>query len=120
MIKQMKINKERRLFLKKTLQIGSGIYASAIIGKYMMNHSSPVTWGEDIPSIIPSTVVIARDDTVFTETGNVKEALVSSLLHKAVMQLTNARSQEKAWQALFKPHDIGGLRSNISWYSWYY
>ncbi len=111
-IKPMKINKERRLFLKKTLQAGSGICASTIIGKYLIDYASPLAWGEDVPSIIPPTVVIAKDDSVFTETGNVKEALVLNLLHKAVMQLTNALSPEKAWQSLFKPGDVVGIKLN--------
>lgn len=107
----MKINKERRLFLKKALQTGSGIYASSIIGKCLTN-TSLITWGGDIYTINPATVIIARDDNLFTETRNVKEAFVSRLLHKAVMQLTNALSQEKAWQALFKPNDIVGIKLN--------
>ena len=108
----MKINKERRLFLKKTIQLGTGIFASTMIGKYLVNYPSSITWGEDISTITPSTVVIARDDNLITETGTLKETLVSSLIHKAVMQLTHALSQEKAWQALFKPKDIVGIKLN--------
>ncbi|KAA0242982.1 MAG: DUF362 domain-containing protein [Candidatus Brocadia sp. AMX2] len=107
----MKINKERRLFLKKALQMGSGIYASSIIGKCLTN-TSLITWGGDISTVNPATVVIARDDNLFTETGNLKESFVSGLLHKAVMQLTNALSQEKAWQSLFQPNDIVGIKLN--------
>ncbi len=60
----------------------------------------------------PSTIVIARDDSLYTETGSIKETSVSNLIHKAVMQLTHALSQEKAWQALFKPNDTVGIKLN--------
>lgn len=56
-----------------------------------------ITWGGDIPAIIPSTVVVIRDDSLFAETGIAKEILVSRLMHKAVMKLANTPSQEKAW-----------------------
>jgi uncharacterized protein (DUF362 family) len=108
----MKLNEGRRLFLKKTIQMGSGICASTIIGKYLMNYTSPLAMGGYIPITNPSTVVIGRDDNLFTEKGNLKEALVSSLIHKAVMRLTQTPSQEKAWQALFKPNDIVGIKLN--------
>lgn len=77
-----------------------------------MNYPSSFTWGGDISTATPSTVVIARDDGLFAETGNLKEPLVSSLIHKAVMQLTHALSEEKAWQALFKPNDVVGIKLN--------
>lgn len=107
----MKINRERRLFLKKALQMGSGICASSILGKHM-NNTSFITLGEDISTVNPAMVIIARDDNLFTETGKLKETLVSSLIHKAVMKLTNAQSQEKAWRTLFKPTDIVGIKLN--------
>ncbi|MFN3532951.1 MAG: DUF362 domain-containing protein, partial [Candidatus Brocadia sp.] len=77
-----------------------------------MNNTSFLTWGKDISAVKPATVIIARDDNLLTETGKLKETLVSGLIHKAVMQLTNALSQEKAWQTLFKPHDIVGIKLN--------
>lgn len=108
----MKISKSRRLFLKKTLQLGGSIYASTILGKYITNYPIPITWGGDISALKPSTIVIVRDDSLFAETGIVKETLVSRLIHKAVMQLTNTPSQEKAWRTLFKPNDVVGLKLN--------
>src|SRR3972149_8751837 len=91
----MKINKERRRFLKKTLQIGGGICASTIIGRSVMDHTSCISWGGEALTTYPSDVVIARNDNIRAETGNVKENIVSGLLHKAVMQLTNTRSEER-------------------------
>ncbi len=107
----MEINRERRKFLKKAFQAGSGICASSIIAKYVHN-TSFLARGEDRSAINSPTVIIARDDKLFAETGNLKETLVSGLIHKAVMQLTNALSQEKAWQALFRPDDIVGIKLN--------
>ena len=105
------INKKRRLFLKKTLQMGGAICASGLIGKSLMN-SSILTWGSDTPTIDSSMVVIARDDTLFTGTGNIKETTISNMIHKAVIHITRAQSQEKAWQVLFKPDDIVGIKLN--------
>lgn len=107
----MTINKERRLFLKKALRTGSGICASSIAGKYIYN-TCLIALGEDISAVNPATVIIARDDNLFAESGKLKETLVPGLIHKAVMQLTNAPSQEKAWQALFRPDDIVGIKLN--------
>ncbi|MBI2469976.1 MAG: DUF362 domain-containing protein [Planctomycetes bacterium] len=108
----MKINKERRRFLKKTLQIGGGICASTIIGRTMIENASCISWGGETLTTDPSAVIIARDDSIFAETGDLKENIVSGLLHKAVMQLTKAPSQEKAWQTLFKSDDIVGIKLN--------
>lgn len=109
----MKVNKERRLFLKKAIDLGGGILCSAVIGKYLTHHKSVVTWGNDILSTTgQSTIVVARDDKPFTETGNVREATVLNMVQKAVMQLTQSPSQEKAWQMLFKPNDVVGIKLN--------
>src|SRR3972149_7974253 len=108
----MRVNKERRRFLKKTLQIGGGICASAIIGRSVMDYTSCISWGGEALTTYPSDVVIARNDNILAETGNLRENIVSGLLHKAVMQLTNAHSQEKAWQSLFRPDDIVGIKLN--------
>src|SRR5574337_171059 len=98
----MKINKERRQFLKKTLKMGGGICAYTFIGRSLVDYASCISWGGETLAINP-VVVIARDDRILAETGNLRENVVSGLLHKAVMQLTNAPSQEKGWQTLFKP-----------------
>ena len=76
-----------------------------------MNHASCISWGGETLIINP-VVVIARDDRILAETGNLRENIVSGLLHKAVMQLTNTPSQEKAWQTLFKPDDVVGIKLN--------
>jgi len=108
----MKINKERRIFLKKTLSIGSSVCASTFIGRHLVKYPSPITRGEDNLARITSTVILARDDAVYEGTGKIKETLVSRLLHNALMKLTNATSPEKAWQSLFLPNDIVGIKLN--------
>ncbi len=111
-IKNMKINKERRLFLKQTLAIGGSIYASSTIAKYVNNYNHFLTFGEDLSLLNSPLVVIARDDNLTASTGNIKEAAISHLVNKAVIQLTGAPSQEKAWQSLFKPKDVVGIKLN--------
>ena len=108
----MKINKERRMFLKKSLISGGVICTSALLGRQFVDGSSFITWGGDTPTIKQPIVVIARDNNLFSESGNLKEATVSNLLHKAVMQLTQTISQEKAWQTLFQPDDVVGIKLN--------
>ena len=108
----MKINKERRMFLKKSLISGGVICTSALLGRQFVDYSSFITWGGDTPTIKQPIVVIARDNNLFSESGNLKEATVSNLLHKAVMQLTQTISQEKAWQTLFQPDDVVGIKLN--------
>ena len=77
-----------------------------------MDYASCIAWGGETLTTNSSTVVIARDDSILAETGNLRENIVSGLLHKAVMQLTNAPSQEKGWQTLFKPDDVVGIKLN--------
>lgn len=77
-----------------------------------MNYSFPIAWGEDQSARVPSTVILARDDALYEKTGKIKETLVSPLLQKAIMQLTATPSPEKAWQSLFKPNDIVGIKLN--------
>ncbi len=108
----MKINEDRRLFLKKSLLIGSGICTSNFLARHFMDYSSFVTWGSDTSINSQPVIVVARDNNLFYESGNLKEPTVSNLLHKAVMQLTHAVSQEKAWQTLFKPDDVVGIKLN--------
>jgi len=108
----MDTNKERRLFLKKTLEIGGGIYASTVIGRYLTGFATDVAWGDNTSAINLPVVVIARDDNLFTEAGNLKETTITNLVHKSVMQLTRALSKEKAWQTLFKPDDVVGIKLN--------
>lgn len=92
--------------------MGGGICASTIIGQYLLDYKPLIAWGNNMPITDPSMVIIARDDNLYTETGTLKETTVSSLIHKAVMQLTHTTSQEKAWQSLFKPEDIVGIKLN--------
>lgn len=108
----MKINNDRRIFLKKTLSIGSGMCASTFIGRHLLNYPFPIAWGEDQSARAPSTVILARDDALYEKTGTIKETLVSLLLQKAIMQLTAASSPEKAWQSLFRPNDVVGIKLN--------
>ncbi|MBU6391421.1 MAG: DUF362 domain-containing protein, partial [Planctomycetes bacterium] len=108
----MKTNKERRLFLKKTLEIGGGICASTVIGRYLTGFDADVAWGDNTSAVNLPVVVIARDDNLFTEAGNLRETTITNLVHKSVMQLTRALSKEKAWQTLFKPDDVVGIKLN--------
>lgn len=108
----MKINKDRRQFLKQTLKIGGGICASTVLGKYLLYEKYPVTFGEEISAAERSKVIIARASNLFNDAGILKEKIVSGLVHNAVMQITQSASKEKAWQSLFKPTDIVGLKLN--------
>ncbi|MBM4055678.1 MAG: DUF362 domain-containing protein [Planctomycetes bacterium] len=105
-------NAERRLFLKKALSMGGGFCASSIFGKYLTYYSSFLTYGSDIQTTILPDVVIGRDDAIFSENGNVKESKITHILNKSVMQLTGVSSKENAWQKLFNPSDIVGIKLN--------
>lgn len=63
------------------------------------------------PAVLPD-VVIGRDDAVVADNGNVKESKITNLLHTAVMQLAGSASKEHAWQRLFRPYDIVGIKLN--------
>ena len=105
-----KTNKERRLFLKKALTIGSGICAAGVVGKYLLHYPDFLALGDDgMPS---PTIALAQDDSVHTSAGGINATTVSNMIHKAVMLLTGASSKEKAWQSLFKPHDVVGIKLN--------
>ena len=105
-----KTNNERRLFLKKALTIGSGICATGVAGKYLLHYPGFLALGDDgIPS---PTIALAQDDSAHTSAGGINATTVSNMIHKSVLLITGAPSREKAWQSLFKPHDVVGIRLN--------
>ena len=108
----MKINKERRRFLKKTLSSGVGVLAYSTLWNYINQPEFRSVFGSDISPVNKSSVIIARDDNFFTDNGSRRDVTISNALHKAIMQLTQTVSREKAWQSLFKPSDIVGIKLN--------
>ncbi|MCR4291406.1 MAG: DUF362 domain-containing protein [Candidatus Kuenenia sp.] len=103
---------ERRLFLKKALLMGGGFCTTSILAKYLTHCSAYFAHGNDMqPAVLPD-VVIGRDDAIVADNGNVKESKITNILHAAVMQLTGSASKEHAWQRLFRPSDIVGIKLN--------
>jgi len=107
------MNKYRRSFLKKTLKIGGSLYASSIFGNFLLTNSHRFVYsGDDLKRETSPDVIIGRDSSLVSGEVKLNESLVTNMLHKAVTQLTRTPSKEKAWQSLFRPNDVVGIKLN--------
>ena len=77
-----------------------------------MDYASCISWGGEALTTYPSDVIIARNDNIRAETGNLRENIVSGLLYKAVMQLTTANCKREGMAISFRPDDIVGIKLN--------
>jgi hypothetical protein len=62
-----------------------------------------------------SRVVLIRDPDAVDSRGRVNETVLESMLDQAVTTLLGAQNPQSAWQQLFRPGDVVGIKSNV-WY----
>ncbi len=58
-------------------------------------------------------VVLVRDKRVLDANGRPKTEVVSEMLDTAVKELTGKTDVAAAWQAVIKPDDIVGIKTNV-------
>jgi uncharacterized protein (DUF362 family) len=59
-----------------------------------------------------SKIVIAKDASVLDKENNIKQAVVEKMLGKAIAKQQGTKTAKEAWQKLFKPGDIVGIKVN--------
>ena len=94
----------RRDFLKT----GSYAAAGSLMGLPLLDRSVA-------QAAEKSRVVLIRNPDVVDNRGRVNETVLESMLDQAVTTLLGAPSPRSAWQRLFRPDDVVGIKSNV-WY----
>ena len=94
----------RRDFLK------TGGYAAAgsLMGLPLLDRTAAQTAEK-------SRVVLIRSSDVVDSRGRVNETVLEAMLDQAVTTLLGAPNPRSAWQQLFRPNDVVGIKSNV-WY----
>jgi hypothetical protein len=65
------------------------------------------------PMASTSKVVLIRDENAINENGNVNKAVLQQMVRSGMLELTGKSSEEAAWQSLFAPGDIVGIKTNV-------
>ena len=60
-----------------------------------------------------SRVVLIRDKRVVNESGNVRPGNLAEMMDQAMTTLFNTSDAASAWQKLFGPADVVGIKSNV-------
>jgi len=94
----------RRDFLK------TGGYAAAgsMLGLPLLDRAAA-------QAAVKSRVVLIRNPDVVDSQGRVNEAVLELMFDQAVTTLLGAPNSRSAWQQLFRPDDVVGIKSNV-WY----
>ena len=106
----MHARKNRREFFRQLMGMGAGIYFSPFLNTRSLAGSVADKTSLSMPP--SSKVILARDDKLLGENSKVNESLLNKILADALMKLTLKDTPEKAWQSLFKPNDIVGIKLN--------
>ena len=102
----MYTRKNRREFIRRVMGMGAGLYLSPILTTLGLE-------GNESQFQRPnSKVILARDNKLFGGIFMVNKSLLGKILAVALMKLTLRSTPEKAWQSLFKPDDIVGIKLN--------
>jgi len=72
----------------------------------------PVVSEEAAKPIAKSRVILIRDKQVIGSDGSLKETLLENLLDEATAHLLKTPEPASAWQELFRPNDIVGIKTN--------
>lgn len=90
----------RREFLKST-------GAAAIVA------TAGIPLGTAAPSQEQSTVVLVRNRGVVREDGSLNESVLEVMLNDAMTALLDVDTPDAAWERLFTPTDIVGIKTNV-------
>jgi hypothetical protein len=58
-------------------------------------------------------VILIRNREVIATDGNLNPTILASMLDEAVVQLFDVKTPGEAWQLIFKPTDIVGIKTNV-------
>lgn len=63
-----------------------------------------------------SRVVLVRDKKLADSSGALRAGRLSDMLDQAIMVLLETSDSGSAWQRLFVPEDVVGIKSNVWWH----
>ncbi|HLG30055.1 MAG TPA: DUF362 domain-containing protein [Candidatus Brocadiales bacterium] len=106
----MHIRKNRREFFRQLMGMGAGVYFSPFLATMGLEGSATDKTSLSMPP--SSRVILARDDKLLGENSKINKSLLNKVLTDALMKLTLTGTPEKAWQGLFKPNDVVGIKLN--------
>ena len=92
----------RRDFLKT----GSYAAAGSLVGLPLLDRTT-------VQASQKSRVVLIRDRDVIDKNGMINSRVLESMLDQSVTALLDAPDPRSAWQQLFKPEDVVGIKSNV-------
>lgn len=107
----MHARKSRREFIQHLMGMGAGLippspFIKGGFGGFL------AAIGESQIQSPKSRVILAQDDKLLGENAKVNGLLLGKILDDALMRLSLKDTPEKAWQSLFKPNDIVGIKLN--------
>jgi hypothetical protein len=95
----------RRDFIRTSSYVAMG----SLVGLSMMDHAA----GNQAAK---SRVVLSRDKKLIDSSGALRADRLSDMLDQALMVLLETSDSGSAWQRLFKPDDVVGIKSNVWWH----
>jgi uncharacterized protein DUF362 len=88
------------------IRAGSCVAVGSLVGLPFIPESTAKTGDK-------SRVVLIRDKDVVNPLGALKEDILENMLDEALVNLLKAPDPKSAWQHLFRPDDIVGIKSNV-------
>ncbi len=109
----------RREFLKETTLAAAGMaLGSSLVAMEASGEVSETSRKEPALSAAQSRsrVVLIRDRSAITAGGAVDAAVAARMIDEALCELLGTAKPEDAWQQLFAPNDLAGIKTNVYGY----
>ncbi len=87
------------------IRAGACVAVGSLVGFPAVSESAAKKTGK-------SRVVLVRDKQVVSDIGDLKDPILENMLDDAIVKLLKTPDPESAWQQLFGPTDIVGIKSN--------
>ncbi len=87
------------------IRTGSCVAVGGLAGLPLITHAS-------IEKTDKSRVILIRDKNVIHNGGSVKDRILENILDEAMTTLLDVKDSKSAWQQLFSPDDIVGIKTN--------
>jgi len=103
----MTMAKQKHVITRRDfIRAGSCVAVGSLMGFPFIPEAAATTTGK-------SRVVLIRDKGVINALGYLKDRTLVNMLDEALVKLLNAPDPKSAWQHLFRPDDIVGIKSNV-------
>lgn len=102
-------NKKKVITRRDFMRASSCVAMGSLMGLPLLGKSSA-------KETVKSRVVLVREKDVLDRTGQIRPEVLRAMLDQALMALFDAPAPVWAWNHLFKPTDVVGIKSNV----WHY